>query len=100
MKLFLCEKPDQARDIARVLGVRKTSNGCIRGDGVAVTWSLGHMLAQAEPHEYDPMWERWSLDALPIVPPVWKMTVVSKKAGQFKAVQALLAQASQGHSGF
>ncbi|WP_374616244.1 DNA topoisomerase III, partial [Thauera aminoaromatica] len=98
MRLFLCEKPNPARDIARVLGLRKSSNGCIRGDGgdgVVVTWALGHMLAQAEPHEYNPEWERWSLESLPIVPPVWKMTVVSKKAGQYNAVKALLAQASE-----
>ncbi len=31
MQLFLCEKPSQARDIARLLGATQKAEGCLRG---------------------------------------------------------------------
>ncbi|MEP9029484.1 hypothetical protein ABKU25_14550 [Enterobacter hormaechei] len=31
MQLFLCEKPSQAKDIARVLGISKREQGFISG---------------------------------------------------------------------
>lgn len=94
-RVFLCEKPSQARDIAGVLGARQRGDGCLRGDGVAVTWAIGHLLEQVAPEDYDAVWKRWALDALPIVPDAWKMAVVSKTAAQFKVVKALLGQASE-----
>lgn len=94
-RVFLCEKPSQARDIAGVLGARQRGDGCLRGDGVAVTWAIGHLLKQVEPHEYDPAWKDWALDLLPIVPDAWKMAVVSKTAAQFRVIKGLLAQASE-----
>lgn len=33
MKLFLCEKPSQAKDIANTIGARNRGDGCISGDG-------------------------------------------------------------------
>lgn len=38
MKLFLCEKPSQGRDIAAVLGATKKMPGYQTGNGVCVTW--------------------------------------------------------------
>ena len=40
MQLYLCEKPSQARDIARVLGLSGRGEGCIEGDTVTVTWAV------------------------------------------------------------
>lgn len=37
MKLFLCEKPSQGRDIARILGATQKGNGCLTGKNIAVT---------------------------------------------------------------
>lgn len=42
MKLFLCEKPSQGRDIAAVLGATEKKNGYLSGTGVVVTWGFGH----------------------------------------------------------
>ena len=41
MQLYLCEKPSQARDIARVLGLSGRGEGCIEGDTVTVTGLWG-----------------------------------------------------------
>ena len=47
MKLYLCEKPSQAKDIAAVLGAGKNvrpRQGYLEIDGSeAVTWCIGHL---------------------------------------------------------
>jgi len=40
MQLFLCEKPSQAKDIARVLGISKREQGFISGGNIVVTWFM------------------------------------------------------------
>lgn len=94
-RLFLCEKPSQARDISKVLGATRKGNGCLQGDGVIVTWAFGHLLEQAPPEAYDPDLKRWSLDKLPIRPTQWKNTVRKDAGKQFKVIQALLKQCSE-----
>lgn len=95
MRLFLCEKPSQARDIAKVLGATRRGDGCLLGTGVTVTWCIGHLLETAPPDAYDARYKRWSLADLPIVPTQWKMQVKSKTASQFKAVKRLLGEADE-----
>ena len=67
MQLYLCEKPSQARDIAKVLGANRRGDGCLQGAGVTVTWCIGHLLETAPPDAYDPRYKRWVLADLPIV---------------------------------
>lgn len=95
MRLFLCEKPSQAKDIAKVLGATRRGDGCWTGDGVTVTWCIGHLLETAPPDSYDARYKRWVLTDLPIVPERWKMEVKAKTASQYKAVKRLLGQASE-----
>lgn len=52
MKLFLCEKPSQAKDIARVIGAHQRRDNFFQGNGVQVAWARGHLLEQAEPEAY------------------------------------------------
>lgn len=95
MRLFLCEKPSQAKDIARVLGANRRGDGCWLGPDVTVTWCIGHLLETAPPDAYDARYKRWVLTDLPIVPERWKMQVKPKTASQFKAVKRLLLEASE-----
>lgn len=95
MRLYLCEKPSQARDIAKVLGARGKGEGCLRGNGLAVSWCIGHLLETAPPDAYDARYKQWRLEHLPIVPEQWRMQVKPKTASQFKAVKSLLAEASE-----
>lgn len=95
MRLFLCEKPSQARDIGKVLGATRRAEGFLQGDGVAVTWAFGHLLEQAEPDAYDPELKRWSLESLPIRPVQWKNVVRKDAAKQFKVIQGLLKQCGE-----
>ncbi len=95
MRLFLCEKPSQAKDIAKVLGATRRGDGCWLGSNLTVTWCIGHLLETAPPDAYDARYKRWVLSDLPIIPERWKMLVKPKTAGQFKAVKRLLGEADE-----
>lgn len=95
MRVFLCEKPSQARDIAAVLGASRKGEGCLLGQDVAVTWCFGHLLEMAAPEAYDSAYKRWSLDTLPILPTDWKTEVRKDAAKQFRAIRTLIKQARE-----
>ena len=95
MRLYLCEKPSQAKDIAKVLGASRRGDGCWLGQNVTVTWCIGHLLETAPPDAYDARYKRWVLADLPIVPAQWKMEVKSKTASQFRAVKRLLGECAE-----
>lgn len=95
MRVFLCEKPSQARDIAAVLGASRKGEGCLLGQDVAVTWCFGHLLEMSPPEAYDPAYRRWSLDTLPILPTEWKIEVRKEGAKQLRAIRTLLKQARE-----
>jgi len=94
MRLYLCEKPSQARDIGRIVGATRRGPGCLTGESATVTWCIGHLVEAAPPEAYDPALKRWAIEQLPIVPQRWRLQVKPQTAAQFHAVQALLAQAS------
>ncbi|MBV6671204.1 DNA topoisomerase III [Xanthomonas euvesicatoria pv. alangii] len=94
MRLFLCEKPSQGKDIGRILGATQRGEGCLSGSGVTVTWCIGHLVEAAAPEVYDAALKRWSLEQLPIIPQQWQVEVKPKTATQFKVVKALVAKAT------
>ncbi|MBR8651792.1 DNA topoisomerase III [Achromobacter sp. Marseille-Q0513] len=94
MRLFLCEKPSQGKDIGRILGATQRGEGCLNGTGVTVTWCIGHLVEAAAPEVYDAALKHWSLEQLPIIPQQWRVEVKPKTATQLKIVRALLAKAT------
>ncbi|RMH17491.1 MAG: DNA topoisomerase III, partial [Acidobacteria bacterium] len=86
----VAEKPAVARDLARVLGARQRGDGVITGNGYAVTWTIGHLVALAEPQEIDPAWQRWRRDALPMLPRRWPLVVSDATRSQFEAVRRVI----------
>ncbi|MBU5789732.1 DNA topoisomerase III [Pseudomonas aeruginosa] len=94
MRLFLCEKPSQGKDIGRILGATQRGEGYLNGSGVTITWCIGHLVEAAAPEVYDAALKRWSLEQLPIIPQQWRVEVKPKTATQFKVVKALLAKAT------
>ncbi|MCE8005315.1 DNA topoisomerase III [Billgrantia ethanolica] len=95
MRVFLCEKPSQARDIAKVLGAGQKSDGCLQGNGTVVTWGFGHLLEQAPPESYDPALKRWALETLPILPQSWKLEIKKDGRKQFGVIRKLLREATE-----
>ena len=94
MRLFLCEKPSQGRDIAKVLGASRRGDGCLIGIDSTVTWCIGHLLEMAPPEAYGIQYKNWSLDHLPIIPAQWQVEVKPKTTAQFKVIKRLLSEAS------
>lgn len=94
MRLFICEKPSQARDIARVLQATRRGDGCLQGQRITVTWCVGHLLETAPPEAYG-NYKRWSLEDLPIIPAHWQLVVKPKVASQLKVIQQLLRACSE-----
>jgi DNA topoisomerase-3 len=90
-RLVIAEKPSVGRDLARVLGARERGEGCLRGEGVVVTWAVGHLVRLPEPQEINPEWRPWRRDDLPMLPTEWPLVVEPGTADQFEVVQALLA---------
>ncbi|MCB5303609.1 DNA topoisomerase III [Yersinia bercovieri] len=96
MRLILCEKPSQGRDIAAVLGATTRGNGFLQGPGVTVTWAVGHLLENASPEAYGTQFARpWNIDALPVLPAQWQMVVKKETEDQFKAIAKLLKQVDE-----
>jgi DNA topoisomerase-3 len=95
MRLYLCEKPSQGKDIAAVVGATQRGDGCYTGPGVSVTWGIGHLLETAPPEAYGEHFKSWNLDTLPILPPTWQVVVKPKTSSQFKVVKKLLKEAKQ-----
>jgi DNA topoisomerase-3 len=92
--LYLCEKPSQARDIARILGATHKAKHYLSGAGVTVTWCFGHLLEMAAPDGYGAEYKRWSLESLPIIPDQWKLDVRPKAKAQYKAIESLIGKAA------
>jgi len=95
VRVYLCEKPSQGKDIARVLGAGQRGSGCYSGPGVTVTWYIGHLVEAAPPEAYGEQYKRWSIEQLPIVPESWRIEVKASTAAQFKTVKQLVSQASE-----
>ncbi|EEC5004252.1 DNA topoisomerase III [Salmonella enterica] len=96
MRLFLCEKPSQARDIAKFIGAGQRGDGFLSGPGVTVTWARGHLLEQAEPEAYGEQYGNpWRLDVLPLVPQQWKLEVKKDARSQFSVINRLLKQVDE-----
>lgn len=96
MKLYIAEKPSMAAEIAKCLpGPLSRKEGYITtGDGV-ITWGYGHILRQAEPDEYDPKYQKWRVEDLPIIPKSWKLLVADSCQKQFEIVKSLINQATE-----
>ena len=91
--LVLTEKPSVAKDIARVLGCKRSGNGCIVDDKYIVTWALGHLVTLADPEAYDDKYKNWRMEDLPMLPGRMKLVVIGQTSKQFKAVSSLLSSA-------
>jgi len=95
MKLFLCEKPSQAREIAPHLGVVKRGDGCITGNDTVVTWAIGHLVELAKPEHYEPALKSWDIDLLPVLLRTWVLVPQDRTKDQYRTVVRLLKQADE-----
>ncbi|MBO5779738.1 MAG: DNA topoisomerase 3 [Muribaculaceae bacterium] len=97
MKLCITEKPSVARDIAAILGANVRRDGFYEGGDYKVTWTFGHLCTLKEPADYTPLWKRWALGQLPMIPDKFSIKLISD-AGiekQFRVIESLIAEADE-----
>lgn len=92
MIVCIAEKPSVAREIAQVLGANRPMDGFMEGNGYQVTWTFGHLCELKEPQDYSPMWKRWSLGQLPMIPERFGIKLKADKGveKQFQTIARLI----------
>ena len=108
MKVILTEKPSVARDIAKCLNINNKRDGYFEGNGYQITWAFGHLVELKEPDEYNPVWKRWSLESLPIIPEQFGLKARGDASAQkqlntikrlFKAADEIICATDAGREG-
>ncbi|WP_166269446.1 DNA topoisomerase III [Marinobacter caseinilyticus] len=98
MRLYIAEKPSLGRAIAAALpGPIQKGPGWLRcgpeHDAVIVSWCIGHLLEPAEPGHYDPRWQSWRLNDLPVFPEHWRLMPRESARKQLDVLGALIRKA-------
>lgn len=97
MKLYIAEKPSLGRAIAAALPKpqknHKTHIELANGD--VVSWCIGHILAQADPEDYDADLKKWRMETLPIIPEQWQLKPITRTRAQLTVLRKLVKQASE-----
>ena len=90
MRLVIAEKPSVAMGIAQVLGATARKEGHMEGNGWLVSWCIGHLAGLAEPAAYNPSYDKWRREDLPILPENWRFTIGKDKRERFDVLRTLL----------
>ena len=90
MKLIICEKPSVGMTISSALGIETKKDGYMESEDFLVSWCIGHLAELSAPSCYGKCYEKWSLEALPILPKTWQLTISKDKEKQFSVLKALL----------
>lgn len=90
MKLIIAEKPSVGAAIAAALGARDRKNGYIEGNGLIVSWCIGHLVGLADAGSYDERFKKWRYDDLPILPDEWQYVLSPGKEAQFTVLKNLM----------
>ena len=90
MKLVICEKPSVAKSIASALGVTSRVDGCFEGNGLIVSWCVGHLVSPMDAAGYNPGYKKWKYDDLPILPEPFRYVLVKDKEDAFQNLKRLM----------
>lgn len=90
MQLIICEKPSVGMTISSALGIETKKDGYMESEDFLVSWCIGHLAELSEPSCYGKCYEKWNLEALPILPETWQLTISKDKEKQFSILKALL----------
>ena len=95
-RLYLCEKPDQGRIVAKALGNPQPQDGYIVCDNnCVVTWAFGHLLEQKMPEDYNEEFKSWKWETLPIIPAPFEFKLRDRAAKQFRTIGDLFKKAGE-----
>ena len=91
--LYICEKPSQAKDIGKVLGVTGGVNGFMEKNGIRITWCYGHLLNLVPPDYYDEKYKSWS--QIPVIPSKFIKTPGKETVKQYKVIKELIKKETE-----
>ena len=90
MKLVICEKPSVAKAVASALGVTSRADSCFEGNGLIVSWCVGHLMSPMDAAGYDPAYKKWKYDDLPILPEPFRYVLAKGKEDAFQNLKRLM----------
>ncbi len=90
MKLVICEKPSVGKAIASALGVTSRADGFYEGNGLIVSWCVGHLVSPLDAAGYNEHFKKWRYDDLPILPEPFRYVLAPGKEDVFQNVKRLM----------
>ena len=90
MKLIIAEKPSVAKSIASALGAKSGADGCFQGNGLIVSWCVGHLVSPMDAAGYDERFKKWRYDDLPILPEPFRYVLTPGKEDAFENLRTLM----------
>ena len=92
MKLIICEKPIVAKSVSSALGAKSRADGFYEGNGLLVSWCVGHLVSPMDAAGYDPGYKKWNYDDLPILPEPFRYVLAPGKEDAFENLRALMGR--------
>ena len=89
-KLIIAEKPSVAKSIASALGALSRADGFYEGNGLLVSWCVGHLVSPMDAGGYDERFKKWRYDDLPILPEPFRYVLAPGKEDAFENLRALM----------
>ena len=90
LKLIIAEKPSVAKSIASALGASSRADGFYEGNGLLVSWCVGHLVSPMDAGGYDENFKKWRYDDLPILPEPFRYVLAPGKEDAFENLRALM----------
>ena len=90
MKLIIAEKPSVAKSIASALGATSRADGFYEGNGLIVSWCVGHLVSPMDAASYDERFKKWRYDDLPILPEPFRYVLAPGKEDAYHNLRTLM----------
>jgi len=89
--LIIAEKPSVANDLVKILPGKFTKEKThFEGDNYVVSFAIGHLVTICYPEEIDPVYQKWDMSTLPILPETFPLKGLDDTKGQLNALQKLI----------
>lgn len=89
--LWIAEKPDLAKLIAKALGIVSSENGYTKcQNNNIVTWAYGHVIQTVKPEGYNEDYKYWNIKTLPMKLFPIKYEPIPNKAKQVAVIKKLI----------
>ena len=92
MKLIIAEKRSVAASIASALGAASRADSFYEGNGLLVSWCVGHLVSPMDAAGYDPRFRKWHFEDLPILPEPFRYVLAPGKEAAFDNLRALMGR--------